>query len=132
MSDEGSVTNGGLTGMKRPAQEENYSFASSEKRPLVMDKVAAANEAAARINQKLGGTQPAVNPNPSLSSNGTNIITTETAIPDRFVGLGRLILFNFFFITVIGKKGEQITQLQNDTNCKVQISQGLLFYLSCL
>ncbi|CAL8090637.1 unnamed protein product [Calicophoron daubneyi] len=122
MSDEGSATNGGVAGMKRPAQDDT-SFATTEKRPLVMDKVAAAAEAAARINQKLGGALPNSNPVPNTNANAVNcntnsnpnaarIITTETSIPDRYVGL------------VIGKKGEQITQLQNDSCCKVQISQA--------
>ncbi|KAA0197488.1 Far upstream element-binding protein 2 [Fasciolopsis buskii] len=119
MSDDGSTTNGGIAGMKRPAQDDN-SFATTEKRPLVMDKVAAAAEAAARINQKLGGAPPSQTPpsNPTVNSNANpsqataRIVTTETSIPDRYVGL------------VIGKKGEQITQLQNDSCCKVQISQA--------
>ncbi|XP_018654137.1 putative far upstream (fuse) binding protein [Schistosoma mansoni] len=114
MSDDGSTTNGGIAGMKRPAQEENNNFATTEKRPLVMDKVAAAAEAAARINQKLGGSQPTSTLPPTSNNNsvGSRVVTTETAIPDRYVGL------------VIGKGGEQITQLQNDTQCKVQISQA--------
>ncbi|CAH8869693.1 unnamed protein product [Trichobilharzia szidati] len=116
MSDDGSTTNGGLAGMKRPAQDDNNNFATTEKRPLVMDKVAAAAEAAARINQKLGSAQSTTNTtsasNNNTNSSGARVVTTETAIPDRFVGL------------VIGKGGEQITQLQNDTQCKVQISQA--------
>ncbi|VDP32961.1 unnamed protein product [Schistosoma margrebowiei] len=102
--------------------EENNNFATTEKRPLVMDKVAAAAEAAARINQKLGGSQPTTTL-PQTSNNnsvGSRVVTTETAIPDRYVGL------------VIGKGGEQITQLQNDTQCKVQISQGNLVLPSVL
>ncbi|CAH8624209.1 unnamed protein product [Heterobilharzia americana] len=91
MSDDGSTTNGGIAGMKRPAQDDNNNFATSEKRPLVMDKVAAAAEAAARINQKLGGAQPTSNATPTSNNNtnsvGRGVVTTETAIPDRFVGL---------------------------------------------
>lgn len=96
MSDDGSTTNGGIAGMKRPAQDDN-SFATTEKRPLVMDKVAAAAEAAARINQKLGGAPPSQTPpsNPTVNSNANpsqataRIVTTETSIPDRYVGLGK-------------------------------------------
>ncbi|VDQ06457.1 unnamed protein product, partial [Trichobilharzia regenti] len=93
MSDDGSTTNGGIAGMKRPAQDDNNNFATTEKRPLVMDKVAAAAEAAARINQKLGSAQSTTNTT-SASNNNTNsssarVVTTETAIPDRFVGLGQ-------------------------------------------
>ncbi|GAA53260.1 far upstream element-binding protein [Clonorchis sinensis] len=117
MSDESSAaTNGGLAGMKRPAQDDS-SFASTEKRPLVMDKVAAATEVAARLNQKLTGAQPTSNPSVSAPSNTppnqstARIVSTETSIPDRYVGL------------VIGKRGEQITLLQNESGCKVQISQ---------
>ncbi|KAG5445933.1 KH domain protein, partial [Opisthorchis viverrini] len=118
MSDESSAaTNGGLAGMKRPAQDDS-SFASTEKRPLVMDKVAAATEVAARLNQKLTGAQPTSNPSVSAPSNTppnqstARIVSTETSIPDRYVGL------------VIGKRGEQITLLQNESGCKVQISQA--------
>ncbi|VDP49357.1 unnamed protein product [Schistosoma mattheei] len=91
MSDDGSTTNGGIAGMKRPAQEENNNFATTEKRPLVMDKVAAAAEAAARINQKLGGSQPTTTLPPTSNNNsvGSRVVTTETAIPDRYVGLGQ-------------------------------------------
>lgn len=76
--------------------------------------IAAAQEAAARLNQKLGAS---VVP-PFQQGSSDRQITTETTIPDRFVGL------------VIGKKGEQITSLQNESNCKVQISQG--FYILLL
>jgi len=101
--------------MKRPAPEE-LSYPTSEKRAMVMDKVAAATEAAARLNQKLGGGPPPQNPianpngNPMQAARPT--ITETTEIPDRYVGL------------VIGKKGEQITSLQNESCCKVQISQA--------
>uniref|UniRef100_A0A0X3P3U6 K Homology domain-containing protein n=2 Tax=Schistocephalus solidus TaxID=70667 RepID=A0A0X3P3U6_SCHSO len=103
-----SHSNGGVAGSKRPADDSNP-YASAEKRPFVNDKAAAAAaEAAARITQKIsGGVSSSAPPAPG----GVRTITAETTIPDRFVGL------------VIGKKGEQISQLQNDSNCKVQISQ---------
>lgn len=109
--------------MKRPAEEDD-SFATTEKRPLVMEKLSAAAAAAARVSQKLGGAPMDPNPGPAISANpiintnlnanspATRIVTTETSIPDRYVGL------------VIGRRGEQITQLQNDSTCKVQISQA--------
>lgn len=117
MSDDGSGTNGSFAGMKRPAQDDNSS-ATTEKRILVMEKVAAATEAAARLNQKLMGSQPA---NPTTDNNQNYLqnppakqhtVTAETTIRDAYVGL------------VIGKKGEQIMHLQNESGCKVQISQA--------
>ena len=39
-----------------------------------------------------------------------------------------LLTFNYiiFFVVVIGKGGEQITRLQAETGCKVQIAPGIL------
>ncbi|KAM7539001.1 hypothetical protein Aperf_G00000052054 [Anoplocephala perfoliata] len=82
-------------------------YAPPEKLSRTDKGIAAAQEAAARLNQKLGAS---VVP-PFQQGSSDRQITTETTIPDRFVGL------------VIGKKGEQITSLQNESNCKVQISQ---------
>jgi len=88
--------NGGMMGGKRPADDMNpYATAT-------------AAEVAAKISQKISGGIP---PPQTGQSTGSRTITAETTIPDRFVGL------------VIGKKGEQISQIQNDSNCKVQISQ---------
>ncbi|KAF5395872.1 Far upstream element-binding protein 2 [Paragonimus heterotremus] len=120
-SDEVSAANGGLAGVKRPAEDDN-TFATTEKRPLVMDKVAAAARAVASLNQKLTNTQSAPNPammmnsnmNPKPNAPSAQVLSADTSIPDRYVGL------------VIGKRGEQITQLQNESCCKVQISQGEL------
>merc|ERR1719187_937313 len=51
--------------------------------------------------------------NPSMNPIQPRPTLTETTeIPDRYVGL------------VIGKKGEQIMSLQNESACKVQISQA--------
>lgn len=72
---------------------------------MVNDKLSAAAEAAAKINEKLGA--PSAYSNPLASQ----AITISHRIPDKYVGL------------VIGKKGEQIIQLQSDSQCKVQISQ---------
>uniref|UniRef100_A0A5K3EKV9 KH domain-containing protein n=3 Tax=Mesocestoides corti TaxID=53468 RepID=A0A5K3EKV9_MESCO len=98
-------SNGSYVGGKRPSDSMNQ-YPNAEKRPYTDKAAAAAHEAAARLSQKLagGGAQPP-------QQNSARQITSETSIPDRFVGL------------VIGKKGEQITALQNDSNCKVQISQ---------
>ncbi|VDM21466.1 unnamed protein product [Hydatigera taeniaeformis] len=99
-------SNGSYAGGKRPADSMNQ-YPSAEKRPYTDKAAAAAHEAAARLSQKLAGGGPA----PPQQNSPARQITTETTIPDRFVGL------------VIGKKGEQITALQNESNCKVQISQ---------
>ena len=61
-------------------------YTSAEKRPH-MDKnpAQAAQEAAARLNQKLLGTG-----GPQAQQNSpVRQITTETTIPDHYVGLGR-------------------------------------------
>lgn len=36
-----------------------------------------------------------------------------------------------FSQTVIGKGGEQITRLQAETGCKIQIAPGLCLYIIC-
>ncbi|XP_064617106.1 far upstream element-binding protein 1-like isoform X2 [Liolophura sinensis] len=71
-----------------------------------------AQEAAARINQQLGvGPASSLSPQPKPNHSGLGFVTTEEySIPDRMVGL------------VIGKGGEQITRLQTETDCKVQIA----------
>ncbi|VDP89929.1 unnamed protein product [Echinostoma caproni] len=149
MSDDGSTTNGGIAGMKRPAQDDN-SFATTEKRPLVMDKVAAAAEAAARINQKLGGAPPNQTPpsNPNANANAnpsqatSRIISTETSIPDRYVGLDKngppapSAYYNYGNVTtiemmvpgmkaglIIGKSGETIKNLQEEHGVKMVLIQ---------
>ncbi|KAA3670627.1 far upstream element-binding protein [Paragonimus westermani] len=93
-SDEVSATNGGLAGVKRPAEDDN-TFATTEKRPLVMDKVAAAARAVASLNQKLTNTQSAPNPammmnsnmNPKPNTPSAQVLSADTSIPDRYVGL---------------------------------------------
>lgn len=73
--------NGGYVGAKRPADNMNQ-YGAPEKRPFNDRAAAAAHEAAARLSQKIGGTGP-----PPQQS-GDRQITTETSIPDRYVGLG--------------------------------------------
>ncbi|CAH1787646.1 unnamed protein product, partial [Owenia fusiformis] len=77
----------------------------------------AAQQAAMQINQKLGITSnPSINQQPPQmappsQAQGLGFVSTEEYhIPDRMVGL------------VIGKGGEQITRLQADSGCKVQIA----------
>ncbi|VEL17059.1 unnamed protein product [Protopolystoma xenopodis] len=72
--------------MKRPAQDDNCYV--NEKRPFVNDKVAAAAEAAARINQKLGGVPSQIPP-----SSTAHVMTTEIKIPDRYVGLSTFFVY---------------------------------------
>ena len=77
-------SNGSYAGGKRSADPMNQ-YPSAEKRPH-MDKnpAQAAQEAAARLNQKLLGTG-----NPQNQQNSpVRQITTETTIPDHYVGLG--------------------------------------------
>ncbi|XP_059142521.1 far upstream element-binding protein 1-like isoform X5 [Physella acuta] len=76
------------------------------------DAARAAQEAAARINRQLG-----IQPDPSMQPQkpgphaGLGMVTTEEhRVPDKMVGL------------IIGKGGEQITRLQAETGCKVQIA----------
>ncbi|XP_050392803.1 far upstream element-binding protein 1 [Patella vulgata] len=73
----------------------------------------AAQEAAARINQQLGvgpATAPPVIGNPSPHAQLGAVMEETYMVPDKMVGL------------VIGKGGEQITRLQMETGCKVQIA----------
>lgn len=64
-------------------------YPSAEKRPYTDKAAAAAHEAAARLSQKLAGGVP---PGPQQNSPARQI-TTETTIPDRFVGLGNSFTF---------------------------------------
>jgi far upstream element-binding protein len=80
--------------------------------PQSTDAARAAQEAAARINRQLG-----INPDPNMQPQkpgphaGMGMVTTdEHRVPDKMVGL------------IIGKGGEQITRLQAETGCKVQIA----------
>ncbi|CAG5127142.1 unnamed protein product [Candidula unifasciata] len=73
----------------------------------------AAQEAAARINRQLGiqqdpNMQPQ-KPGPPFGVGGM-VTTEEHRVPDKLVGL------------IIGKGGEQITRLQAESGCKVQIA----------
>ncbi|BFZ05963.1 hypothetical protein BsWGS_08997 [Bradybaena similaris] len=73
----------------------------------------AAQEAAARINRQLGiqqdpNMQPQ-KPGPPFGVGGM-VTTEEHRVPDKMVGL------------IIGKGGEQITRLQAESGCKVQIA----------
>ncbi|XP_052091444.1 far upstream element-binding protein 1-like isoform X3 [Mytilus californianus] len=77
----------------------------------------AAKEAAQRINQQLGKGGPTSPPavNPALQKPGPHaglgmVVTEEFRVPDKMVGL------------IIGKGGEQITRLQAETGCKIQIA----------
>ncbi|KAL5011503.1 hypothetical protein ScPMuIL_010054 [Solemya velum] len=77
--------------------------------------VLAAQEAAARINQQLGvaSTSPQLNtsvPKPGPHAGLGMVVTEECLVPDKMVGL------------IIGKGGEQITRLQAETGCKIQIA----------
>ncbi|KAK0046017.1 far upstream element-binding protein 2-like isoform X2 [Biomphalaria pfeifferi] len=76
------------------------------------DAARAAQEAAARINRQLGIQQdPNMQPQKPGPHAGLGMVTTEEhRVPDKMVGL------------IIGKGGEQITRLQADTGCKVQIA----------
>ncbi|VDO16521.1 unnamed protein product [Rodentolepis nana] len=101
-----SHSNGSYNVGKRSADSMG-GYAPPEKMIRNDKGIAAAQEAAARLNQKLGASGA-----PSYQQGSSDrLITTETSIPDRYVGL------------VIGKKGEQITSLQNESNYKVQIAQ---------
>lgn len=42
-----------------------------------------------------------------------------------FLQKARLLSINCFSPTVIGKGGEQITRLQAETGCKIQIAPGM-------
>ncbi|XP_021376155.1 far upstream element-binding protein 2-like isoform X2 [Mizuhopecten yessoensis] len=111
--------------LKRPFDSDGQAFAigaqlkalAGQQNPAAL----AAQEAAARINQQLGiGPASAPPPqaglpsgisNPSIPHNGSAMVITEDfAVPDRMVGL------------IIGKGGEQITRLQAETGCKIQIA----------
>ncbi|VUZ43534.1 unnamed protein product [Hymenolepis diminuta] len=105
-SQDDSHSNGSYNIGKRSADSMG-GYAPPEKMSRNDKGIAAAQEAAARLNQKLGASGAP----PYQQGSSDRLITTETFIPDRFVGL------------VIGKKGEQITSLQNESNCKVQIAQ---------
>ncbi|KAL3309545.1 Far upstream element-binding protein 1 [Cichlidogyrus casuarinus] len=113
-------------GMKRSAsRESDNSYLATEKRPFLNDKTAsaAAAEAIARLNQKLGVAQqpsqsmpqtlsgPNTIPSHNNMPGATQAVSVTIHIPDRLVGL------------IIGKRGEQITSLQAESNCKVQITQ---------
>ncbi|GFS26239.1 far upstream element-binding protein 1 [Elysia marginata] len=71
----------------------------------------AAQEAAARINRQLG-IQPdqSMQPQKPGGHSGLMVLTEDHRVPDKMVGL------------IIGKGGEQITRLQAETGCKVQIA----------
>ncbi|XP_025113716.1 far upstream element-binding protein 1-like isoform X3 [Pomacea canaliculata] len=81
--------------------------------PVSSEAAQAAQEAAARINRQLGlnpadGVMQPQKPGPHA---GLGLVTTENYhVPDKMVGL------------IIGKGGEQITRLQAESGCKVQIA----------
>lgn len=61
------------------------------------------------------------------------VITENWSVPDSMVGLSefRIVLsltfssdLVFFLYLVIGRGGEQITSLQAETQCRVQLCQG--------
>ncbi|XP_070177451.1 far upstream element-binding protein 1-like isoform X4 [Littorina saxatilis] len=73
----------------------------------------AAQEAAARINRQLGlnPADPGMQPQKPGPHPGMGMVSTENFhVPDKMVGL------------IIGKGGEQITRLQAESGCKVQIA----------
>ncbi|KAL8600841.1 hypothetical protein ACOMHN_056499 [Nucella lapillus] len=80
---------------------------------LQSDAAQAAQEAAARINRQFGLNQvdPNMQPQKPMTHPGMGLVTTENfQVPDKMVGL------------IIGKGGEQITRLQAESGCKVQIA----------
>lgn len=109
-SQDDSHSNGSYNVGKRSG-DSSGGYAPPEKMSRPDKGIAAAQEAAARLSQKLGASSAPYQQNSSVT-------TTETSIPDRLVGL------------VIGKKGEQIMSLQNESNCKVQIAQGIFVLFS--
>ncbi|XP_029632947.1 far upstream element-binding protein 1 isoform X2 [Octopus sinensis] len=75
----------------------------------------AAQEAAARINQQLGVSNPNLQKSSPVTSPGPHssmemVASEEYKVPDKLVGL------------IIGKGGEQISRLQAETSCKIQIA----------
>ncbi len=61
-------------------------YGGAEKRPFNDKAAAAAHEAAARLSQKLSG---GIGGPPMQPPSSVKLITTETSIPDRYVGLGK-------------------------------------------
>lgn len=99
--------------LKRPNSEDDFdskrpAFGSGSPQSNIPASVLRAQQMALQINSQLG-----------VKSSGdsalvlSNQLTSqeECKIPDRFVGL------------VIGKGGEQILRIQNESKCKIQISQ---------
>ncbi|KAJ8300888.1 hypothetical protein KUTeg_022407 [Tegillarca granosa] len=131
---------GGVPCMKRPFDSEGQGFDEPEAKKsaaTLNDPIGAqlkavseqqsrssaaiaAQEAAARINQQLGVGPPSQAPtgqplSPSLQKPGAHaglgmVVTEDYKVPDKMVGL------------IIGKGGEQITRLQAETGCKIQIA----------
>ncbi|XP_053380520.1 far upstream element-binding protein 2-like isoform X2 [Mercenaria mercenaria] len=119
----------GVTPGKRPldADPNNFDEPESKRSPFLQDPAGgypglnqprnteaaqAAAQAAARINQQLGVSSPnsgMMQPQNDQMNLGM-VITEEYKVPDRMVGL------------IIGKGGEQITRLQAETSCKIQIA----------
>ncbi|XP_076455449.1 far upstream element-binding protein 1-like isoform X3 [Babylonia areolata] len=81
---------------------------------LSSEAAQAAQEAAVRINRQFGLNQvdPNMQPQKPMGPHpGMGLVTTENYhVPDKMVGL------------IIGKGGEQITRLQAESGCKVQIA----------
>lgn len=83
---------------KRPAFDLSNSNNNSDLSPALRAQLIAQ-----KINSQLGVSS-------SLSSTNSSLIEEDYRIPDKFVGL------------VIGKKGEQIARIQEESGCKVKIS----------
>ena len=100
----------GNSSLKRPNNDDDYSnkrpaFNSPTQTNDIPTPVLRAQQIAQKINSQLGVKAASDSPLP-LSA-----FQEEYKIPDKFVGL------------IIGKSGEQISRLQNDSGCKVIISQ---------
>ncbi|XP_052221959.1 far upstream element-binding protein 1-like isoform X3 [Dreissena polymorpha] len=124
----------GISSGKRPfdAEPNNFDEPEAKRSPFMQDPsggypglnqsrnteaAQAAAQAAARINQQLGVSSPQGGMHQQGDQMGGMgmVITEEYKVPDRMVGL------------IIGKGGEQITRLQAETSCKIQIAPDFDF-----
>ncbi|GFN90241.1 far upstream element-binding protein 3 [Plakobranchus ocellatus] len=101
---------------KKVAEESNIgaqlrAISENQGFPQGTEAARAAQEAAARINRQLGiQPDPSMQPQKPIAHTGLMTLTEDHKVPDKMVGL------------IIGKGGEQITRLQAETGCKVQIA----------
>jgi far upstream element-binding protein len=103
----------GPNSLKRPNMDDDYSnkrpaFTPSGQSSDIPASVLRAQQVAQQINSQLGVKSTGDSSSP-LSNQFT--FQEDYKIPDKFVGL------------VIGKGGEQIVRIQQESGCKVQISQ---------